>query len=99
MKKALEKDKKLRFQIKKIEAKHFVLKLIFKNLSFSHLIRWNAFLKLKDTVKNNSKVAVTNKCLWTQKKKRYNKLTNFSRHAFLKLIRSGSIAGMQKSSG
>ena len=98
MKKLLKKDKKLRNKIKFIENQHFILKNISKNFNFFTLIRWNAFLKLKYLTKNNSKISVTNKCLQGINKKRFNKLTSFSRHVFLKLIRSGSISGMRKAS-
>jgi ribosomal protein S14 len=98
MKKLLEKDKKLRHQIKLIENQHFILKSIFKNFNFFTLVRWNAFLKLKFLTKNNSKVSITNRCLQSVNKKRFNKLTTFSRHIFLKLIRSGLVAGMRKAS-
>lgn len=98
MKKLIEKDKKLRLNIKKIEKKHFVLKSIFNNFNFFVLIRWNAFLKLKSLSKNNSRVSISPKCLYSVNKKRFNKLTNFSRHIFLKLIRSGEITGFKKSS-
>jgi ribosomal protein S14 len=98
MKKLLEKDKKLRYNIKLIENQHFILKSIFKNFNFFTLIRWNAFLKLKFLTKNNSKVSITSRCLQGINRKRFNKLTSFSRHIFLKLIRSGLITGMQKAS-
>ena len=98
MKKLLEKDKKLRYQIKLIENRHFILKSIFKNFNFFALVRWNAFLKLKFLTKNNSKVSITNRCLKSINKKRLNKLTTFSRYIFLKLIRSGLITGIQKAS-
>jgi ribosomal protein S14 len=98
MKKLLEKDKKRRLQIKTMEKQHFVLKAIVKNLNFFILIRWNAFLKLKTIASTNSKISISNRCLYSANKKRFNKLTTFSRYIFLKLIRSGKISGMQKSS-
>jgi ribosomal protein S14 len=98
MRKLLEKDKNRRTQIKRIEKQHFVLKAIVKNLNFFVLIRWNAFLKLKTLNSQNSKISLTNRCLYSTNKKRFNKLTTFSRYIFLKLIRSGKISGMQKSS-
>lgn len=98
MKKLIEKDKKLRYQIKLMENQHFILKSIFKNFNFFTLVRWNAFLKLKFLTKNNSKISITNRCLKGINRKRLNKLTTFSRHIFLKLIRSGSITGVQKAS-
>jgi ribosomal protein S14 len=36
--------------------------------------------------------------LYSQNKKRFNKLTGFSRHIFLKKIRAGEINGFRKSS-
>lgn len=98
MKKLLEKDKKLRLKIKQVEKKNFILKSIFKNFNFFILIRWNAFLKLKTLNKSNSIISLSPRCVATINKKRFNKFTPFSRHVFLKLIRSGQISGIQKSS-
>ena len=98
MKKLLTKDKKLRVELKNIEKQHFIVKSIFKNFNFFILIRWNAFLKLKSLTANTSSVAMSNRCLYTKNKKRFHKSTTFSRHLFLKLIRSGSINGIRKSS-
>ncbi len=98
MKKLIEKDKKLRDQLKKNEKQHYILKSILKNSNFFVLIRWNAYLKLKSLTKKNSSTALSYRCLASINKKRFNKLTTFSRHIFLKLIRSGSIYGFQKSS-
>lgn len=99
MKKLLEKDKNRRINIKKSEKQYFILKSIYKNMNFSVLVRWNAFFKLKSLIGvNNSKVSLSNRCLYTINKKRYHKLTNFSRHIFLKLIRSSQIYGVRKSS-
>jgi ribosomal protein S14 len=98
MKKLLEKDKKLRQRLKPIENQHFVLKSIVKNFNLFILIRWNAFLKLKTLTQKNSKISTTNRCLLSINKKRFNKLTGFSRHVFLKLVRSGHVTGVKKSS-
>lgn len=98
MKKLIEKDKKLRENILGIENKLFILKLIIKNSNFFTLIRWKAFLKLKVLTENASKISVINRCLLSANKKRFNKLTGFSRHIFLKIIRSGSVPGFKKSS-
>ena len=75
-----------------------VLKSIFKNFNFFILIRWNAFLKLNTLSKNNSNVSLSTRCLYSINKKRFNKVTPFSRHVFLKLIRSGQISNVQKAS-
>lgn len=98
MKKLLEKDKRLRLNIIKDESQSLVLKSIFKNLNLFTLIRWNAFIKLHNLSIKNNKNALTNRCLHSISKKRFNKLTNFSRYIFLKLIRSGQINGVRKSS-
>jgi ribosomal protein S14 len=98
MKKLLERDKNLRLKIKKNEKQSYILKSIFKNFNFFTLVRWNAYLKLKNLTKTNSSVALSYRCLASINKKRFNKLTVFSRHIFLKLIRSGNISGFQKSS-
>ena len=67
-------------------------------MNFFTLIRWNAFVKLKYLAKKNSKISTVNRCFYTINKKRLNKFVNISRHVFLKLIRSGQIYGMRKSS-
>ena len=98
MRKLLERDKKLRVSIKKAEKKSFILNSIYKNFNFFILIRWNAFLKLQNLSKKSSSVSLLPRCLDTINKKRFNKLTPFSRHVFLKLIRSGQISSIQKAS-
>jgi ribosomal protein S14 len=98
MQRLLEKDKDRRLQIEIVEKQHFILKAIVKNLNFFILIRWNAFLKLRALTSKGSKISVSNRCLYSVNKKRFSKLTTFSRHIFLKLIRSGEISGVQKSS-
>lgn len=98
MKKILEKDKKLRDRINNKENRYFLLKSIFRNSNFFSLVRWNAFIGLKSLGKNNSKVSISSRCLYSINRKRFNKLTTFSRHIFLKLVRSGEIYGMRKSS-
>jgi ribosomal protein S14 len=98
MKKLIQKDIKLRNNVSINETKYFILKSIIKNLNFFTLIRWKAFLKLKELTQNASKVSITPRCLVSINKKRFNKLTSFSRHIFLKNIRAGRINGIKKSS-
>lgn len=98
MKKLLEKDKNLRNLIKKNEIQSLVLKSIYTNLNFFTLIRWNAYNKLATLTQSNNKISLINRCVFSINKKRFNKLTNFSRHIFLKLIRSGNISNIKKSS-
>lgn len=98
MKKLIEKNKNLCKSLKTLDTTHFVLKSIVKNFNFFTLVRWNAFLKLKELSKNHSKVSITTKCLFSLNKKRFNKLTGFSRQIFLKTIRFGEVHGIRKSS-
>lgn len=98
MKKLLQRDLILRNKIVLNETKHFILKSIVKNFNFFILIRWNALLKLKELTKNSSKVSTAGRCLASTNRKRFNKLTGFSRHIFLKVIREGYINGVKKSS-
>lgn len=97
MKKLLSKDKNRLQHISLIENKCFILKSIVKNFNYFNLLRWSAFLKLKTLTQKTSKVSVTNRCLFTINKKRFNKLTGFSRHVFLKTIRLGAVNGIKKS--
>lgn len=70
MKKLIEKDKKIRINIKKIEIKKITLKSIFQNLNFFKLIRFNAFLKLNQlSQKSNNPTSLFNKCLYSHSKK------------------------------
>ena len=98
MRKLLESDKHLRAKLQKTDKQHFILKSLFKNDNFSLLIRWKAFLKLKQIGTSASEISLVPRCVLTVNKKRFNKLTLFSRHAFLKLVRSGQIHGFKKSS-
>ena len=98
MKKQLAKDKRLRLKLTTIEKQHLILKSIFKNTNYFPLIRWNAFIKLNNLSKNGTQQSLSNRCLQTVNRKRFSKITNFSRHVFLNLIRSGQITGLKKSS-
>ena len=98
MKTLLEKDKIRRKTISATEKKLFVLKSIFKNINFFTLIRWNAYEKITQFSGNSRKNKLSNRCQKTISKKRVNKLTNFSRHVLLKLIRSGKISNVRKAS-
>lgn len=97
MKKLREKDKKLRKNILNTEKQFFVLRSICKNSNFFLLVRWNAFIKLKSTLNSSYKISLSNYCLQTNSRKRFNKLTKFSRYIFLKHLRFGKISGIRKS--
>ena len=98
MKKLIIKDKKLRLELKKQEKYYFVLKSIFQNSNFFMLIRWNAFVYLKALGERNSNISTSFRCVYTINRKRFNSLAPFSRYVFIKLIQSGKISGLKKSS-
>jgi ribosomal protein S14 len=98
MKKLFAKDHKNRKTLKQLELEHFVLKQISTNSNFLQTIRWNALQKLSIMPKKSSKTLISNRCVQTINKKAFNKFTNFSRTVFFKLVKSGDISGMRKSS-
>ena len=98
MKKLLEKDKKVRQKIKNFEKKKIILKSISNNLNFTNLIRFNALNNITKVQKKTSKALISNRCINTINKKKFNKLTKFSRIVFLKLARNKKIYGLKKTS-
>lgn len=98
MKKLTAKDQKLRLRIKIQEKQYFVLKTIFQNSNLFALIRLRAYVKLKKLGQISSKVSILSRCVYTINRKRFNTLAPFSRYVLLKLIRSGQLSGIQKSS-
>jgi ribosomal protein S14 len=98
MKKLLEKDKKIRKNIKILEQKKFILKTIYYNFWFINLIRLNALDGLNKLSNRSSKTFISNKCVLTRNKKRFNKLTSFSRIIFRQLAKKEKISGIYKSS-
>ena len=98
MKKLIIKDKKLRLTIKTKEKQYFILKTIFQNSNLFALIRWNAYLQLKTLCEGGSKVSISPRCVYTVNRKRFNTFAPFSRYILLKLIRSGKLSSIRKSS-
>lgn len=98
MKKLFAKDRENRKTLKQLEFEHFILKQISTNSNFLKAIRWNALHKLSTMSKKSSKTLLSNRCVQTINKKTFNKFTYFSRTVFLKLVKSGYISGMRKSS-
>jgi ribosomal protein S14 len=98
MKKIFAKDKKNRKTVRQLELEHFILKQISTNLNFLKTVRWNALYKLSNLSKKSSKTVLSNRCVKTINKKTFHKFTNFSRTVFLKLVKSGYISGLRKSS-
>lgn len=97
MKKLIEKDKKVRKSILTFEKQKFILKSIYYNKNFFNLIRWNAGIFLTDLPLISSKTRIVNRCSLTISKKKFNKLTNFSRIVFFKLAKSRNISNLYKS--
>ena len=98
MKKLIEKDKKVRKNIKKLEKKKFILKTILNNINLPYLLRFNASNNLNSITKTASKTFISNRCIATVNKKKVGKLTNYSRIFFLKLARSKKIHGLTSAS-
>ena len=98
MKKLVAKDRKNRLIVKQLELNHFILKQISNNSNFLKITRWNAVYKLTHLPKRSSKTYTSNRCVGTVNRKTFHKFSNFSRTVFLKLVRSGMVSGMQKSS-
>lgn len=97
MKKLFVKDKEKRQSVKQKELKHFALKQISTNANFIKTVRWNALYELNN-VKKGSKTVLSNRCVKTINRKTFHKFTNLSRTVFLRLIKSGQISGIRKSS-
>lgn len=97
MKKLFAKDKENRQAVKQLELKQFILKQISTNSNFMKTVRWNALYELNRT-KEGSKTVLSNRCVKTINKKTFHKFSNLSRTVFLKLVKSGQISGMRKSS-
>jgi len=98
MKKLVKKDKKNRNLLFTYETKRFILKNIMKNNNFSIMVRWKALLKLSQMLKMSSSTFFGNRCIFTGRRKRINQFYSFSRIMFLKLVRSGYLNGLKKSS-
>jgi ribosomal protein S14 len=98
MKKLFAKDRENRKLIKETELQRFILKQISTNSNFLKTTQWNALYKISSLSKKSSKTVLSNRCVKTINKKTFHKFTNFSRTVFLKLIKSGHISGMRKSS-
>ena len=98
MKKIIEKDKKVRSKIKQFEKKNLVLKIIRNNINFPLLTRFNASNFLINIEKKESKTSISNRCVATINKKKFGKLTNYSRIFFLKLAKTKKIYGLTKTS-
>jgi len=98
MKKLLEKDKIVRKNNQNFEVQKFILKSINQNSIFFNLTCWKSNLKLSKLPIKSSKTRIVNRCIKTSNKKKFNKLTNFSRTVFFKLVKNKRINSIYKSS-
>lgn len=98
MKKLIIKDSKKIKAVLTRERGKYILFSICNNANFFASIRRNANKRLQHLILKHSITAINNRCKQTINKKKLNKLTTYSRHIFLKLIRFGKIHGFQKSS-
>lgn len=98
MKKLLEKDIKIRKKVKSFEKKRFVLKTIINNFNLANLIRFNALNNINKIQKKTSKTFISNRCINTINKKKFSKISKYSRVVFLKLARNKSISGLSEAS-
>jgi ribosomal protein S14 len=97
MQKLYSKDKVRRQIVKKLNKNYFILKSIIKNKYIFKLIHYKIYLKLKALSGLGFIVRLSNRCIDSASKKRYNKFTLFSRFIYLKLIKNGKVTGFQKS--
>ena len=98
MKKLIEKDKKIRKKIKKLEKNKFILKIILNNINLPYLLRFNASNNFNSITKKASKTFISNRCITTVNKKKFGKFTHYSRIFFLKLARNKKIHGITRAS-
>ena len=98
MKKLVRKDIKKRNNFFISEKKKIIFKTIIKNYNFCEIEKKKISLNLSQNFKHDTQNQLVNRCVLTGRKKRLNKMFNFSRVYFRKLIRSGFIFGFRKSS-
>jgi len=98
MKKLVRKDIKKRNNFFLSEKKKIIFKTIIKNYSFCETEKKKIASNLSKNFKHSTLTQIVNRCVLTGRKKRLNKMFNFSRVYFRKLIRSGYIFGFRKSS-
>ena len=98
MKKLVEKDKKIRKIVEKLEKKTFILKTLRNNQNLPVTTRFNALNTLNQFEKKVSRTLISNRCILTVNKKKFGKWTHYSRIFFLKLAKTEKIYGLTKSS-
>lgn len=97
MKKLVYKDMSKRNLVSKFELKKNLLKSIYKNSCLTTFMRLKALNSLINLPKNGNLTRVSNRCIITGRNSKNNKHYRFSRLVFLRLAKSGHIAGIRKS--
>lgn len=97
MKKFHQKEKINRANVYAFEDTRLILKSIIRNSKLVNITRWNAVLKLSSLSKKGVKTRLVNRCIMTSRKGKATNSYRFSRLVFLRLVRSGNISGLKKS--
>jgi ribosomal protein S14 len=95
MKKLYIKDKNLRQNLKNINKKYFLLKIILKNYNIFSLSRIKAVIDLNKLKIYN--VSISDRCIVSFNKKKFNKFVLYSRIILLKKIYKNKVIGFKKS--
>lgn len=89
------KDKNLRQKFKNINQKYFLFKLILKNCNIFSLSRVKVLINLAKL--NTYNVSISDRCIVSINKKKFNKFVLYSRIILLKKIYEGKVIGFKKS--
>lgn len=95
MKKLIIKNKHIRHNLKSFNKKYFLLKLIVQNYNIFSLFR----IKTTKTLYllKNYAVSISDRCIISFNKKKFNKFIFYSRLILLKKIYKGLIVGLKNS--
>lgn len=95
MKKLLIKDKNLRQNLKNLNRRYFLLKIILKNYNIFSLFRIKAAINLNKLKFFN--VSISDRCIVSFNKKKFNKFFLYSRIILLKKLYQNKTIGFKKS--
>lgn len=95
MKNLIIKDKNLRKNLKNINNKFFLLKIILKNFNIFSLSRIKVAINLNKLKFYN--VSISDRCIVSFNKKKFNKNVMYSRIILLKKLYENKIIGFKKS--
>lgn len=98
MKKRNIRDYKKRLNVYKFDFIRYKLKYLINNTKLHPAIRYQAYLELKNLIKNSSKVRLKNHCVLTGRSKSVYKHFKISRIMFRELALKGLLYGVRKAS-